>query len=256
MIRQLRRKLIVAAMVSLAIVLLVILGSVNLVSRHKLVADADAILDVLIANEGVFPPMAGGRPDMTAPPSGWMLSDDDDDDDDDGDDLWEDRDSDDLFFDNGRPFNAPVLSPEAPYESRYFSVVLSGDGAILATDVGQVAAVDDGTAGEYAHAVWESGKERGFYGDYRYAVSDEEIGTRIVFLDRGRVLSDFRATLLASVTVALAGLIAVLVLLILLSKRIIRPVAESYEKQRRFITDAGHELKTPLTIISADADLA
>ena len=47
-----------------------------------------------------------------------------------------------------------------------------------------------------------------------------------------------------------------LALLLVLSGRIIRPVVESYEKQRRFITDAGHELKTPLTIISADTDLA
>ncbi|MBR2667864.1 MAG: HAMP domain-containing histidine kinase [Oscillospiraceae bacterium] len=256
MIRQLRIKLIVAAMVSLAIVLLVILGSVNLVSRHKIVTDADAILDVLIANEGAFPPTVNGRPGVTAPPPEWALSDDDDLWEDRDDDLWEDWDDDDAFFENGRHFNAPVLSPEAPYESRYFSVVLSEDGTIIAADVGQVAAVDAGTAGEYARAVWESGSERGFYGDYRYAVSDEESGTRIVFLDRGRVLSDFRTTLLASVAVALAGLAAVLVLLILLSKRIVRPVAESYEKQRRFITDAGHELKTPLTVIGADAELA
>lgn len=45
-------------------------------------------------------------------------------------------------------------------------------------------------------------------------------------------------------------------MLLILSKRIVRPVAESYEKQKQFITDAGHELKTPMTIISADADLA
>ena len=55
---------------------------------------------------------------------------------------------------------------------------------------------------------------------------------------------------------ALFGLAAVLVLLLILSKHIVRPVAESYEKQKQFITDAGHELKTPMTIISADADLA
>ena len=55
---------------------------------------------------------------------------------------------------------------------------------------------------------------------------------------------------------AAAGLLAVLALLLVLSSRIVRPVAESYEKQKRFITDAGHELKTPMTIISADADLA
>ena len=51
------------------------------------------------------------------------------------------------------------------------------------------------------------------------------------------------------------GLLAVLVLLVIFSGRIIAPVAESHEKQRRFITDAGHEFKTPLTIIGADADL-
>lgn len=51
------------------------------------------------------------------------------------------------------------------------------------------------------------------------------------------------------------GLLSVFIFLFALSKRIVRPVSESYEKQRRFITDAGHEIKTPLTIISADADV-
>lgn len=58
------------------------------------------------------------------------------------------------------------------------------------------------------------------------------------------------------ILLAVLGLCAVLALLLILSSRIVRPVAESYEKQRRFITDAGHELKTPMTIISADVDLA
>ena len=44
-------------------------------------------------------------------------------------------------------------------------------------------------------------------------------------------------------------------LLLLLSRRIIRPILESYEKQKRFITDAGHELKTPIAIIQADTDV-
>ena len=77
-----------------------------------------------------------------------------------------------------------------------------------------------------------------------------------VFSDSASSLSSLRTTLLYSIALALLGLGTVLVLLLLLSQRIIRPVAESYEKQKRFITDAGHELKTPLTIISADTDLA
>ena len=44
-------------------------------------------------------------------------------------------------------------------------------------------------------------------------------------------------------------------LLLLLSRRIVRPIAESHEKQKRFLTDAGHELKTPIAIIQADTDV-
>lgn len=50
-------------------------------------------------------------------------------------------------------------------------------------------------------------------------------------------------------------MLAVFLLLVFFSGRIVKPVSESYEKQKRFITDAGHEIKTPLTIIDADAEL-
>ena len=106
-----------------------------------------------------------------------------------------------------------------------------------------------------AQAVWSSGSASGFQGDYRYIRAAEAEGTRFIFVDCGRSLSNFRTTLIASGLVALAGLLAVFLLLLILSKRIVRPVAESYEKQRRFITDAGHELKTPLTIIEGNAEL-
>lgn len=91
---------------------------------------------------------------------------------------------------------------------------------------------------------------------YIFLRPDDSEGVHIIFLDCGRSLSNFRTALFASVLVALVGLLAVRFLLILLSGRSIRPVAESREKQRRFITGAGHELKTPLTIIGADTDPA
>lgn len=234
MIKRLRRKFIVACMVSLAIVLTVILGGVNLMSYHKVVSDADAILALLDANGGAFPKNRGGQeaqpsgdppPDLTPP-------------------------------EKKEPFGQRALSPETPYESRFFSVLLGEDGQVLQIDTGQIAAVDEEEAVVYARDVSATGRGSGFWGDYRYLLCRDEQGSLIIFLDCGRSLSSFRMTLLASVLLALLGLLSVLVLLLILSRRIVRPVAESYEKQKQFITDAGHELKTPMTIISADADLA
>ena len=50
-------------------------------------------------------------------------------------------------------------------------------------------------------------------------------------------------------------MVVALVVFLFVAGRIVRPIAESYEKQKRFITDAGHEIKTPLTIINANLDL-
>ena len=77
----------------------------------------------------------------------------------------------------------------------------------------------------------------------------------LLLLNCERELATFRDFLYASIGISLGGTLAVFLLLLLLSGRIVRPIAESYEKQKRFITDAGHELKTPITIIRADADV-
>lgn len=234
MIKKLRAKLILACMFSLAVVLLVILGGVNLMSYQKVVSDADTVLSLLAANDGAFPKLRAPQEEK-----------------DEG-----------YFAPFGTPgdkrdlFNQRIMSPETPYESRFFSVLLGEDGQAVETDTGQIAAVDAEQATDYAQKAAASGKISGFLDDYRFLVQNESGGIRVIFLDCGRSLSSFRTTLLASVSLAVLGLAAVLFLLLILSRRIVRPMAESYEKQRQFITDAGHELKTPMTIISADADLA
>ncbi len=222
MIQRLRKKFIGAAMLSLTLVLLVILGGVNMVSFSKTVSDADGILSLLSENQGAFPKhLFPGKEPMREEP----------------------------------PFEKRFFSPETPYESRFFSVTLNKAGSAVFTDTDNIAAIDRQTAGQYAQKVAASGRRRGFYMDYRYRVTEQDGTARIIFLDCRRSLSAFRTTLLASLAVAALGLLGVFVLLIFFSGRIVKPVAESYEKQRQFITDAGHEIKTPLTVISADADL-
>lgn len=229
MIHTLRRKFIGATILSLLLVLLVILGAVNIVSYRKTVMDADRILALLSENQGAFPkqlfPGMGYDRDNQHPPR------------------------------ELHPQGRGSFSPETPYESRFFTVTVDEAGSPIDTDIANIAAIDSGTAENYGAEVLASKKTSGFLGNYRYLVSRQADVTRIIFLDCGRSLENLQTTLLASLGMAAAGLLGVFLLLLILSGRIVKPLTESYEKQRQFITDAGHEIKTPLTIISADADL-
>lgn len=220
MIKKLRFKLIMAAMISLLAVLLVIMTAVSVISYRKVVDDADTTLALLAENDGFFPKMDHDGPRGELPAQK----------------------------------NFP-MSPEMPYETRYFFVSLDGEGQVNTVNTGKIAAVDSSTAIQYAQTVWTGGKERGFVEDYRFLLHQDDGETMVLFLDCTRSLDSFRSLLLTCVGVSAAGALLVLLLLVFLSGRIVRPFLESYEKQKRFITDAGHELKTPLTIINADAEI-
>lgn len=224
MIKKLRIKLIAISMFSVILVLLVIMGCINLISYCHMINEADNVLDFLAENSGRFP-MIGEIFDF-------------------------DPDSDEM-------------SPEMARTSRYFWVKVTENGDVLEVDVSEIAAVNQDTAARYARQILESGKKRGFVDSYRFLVVDDnnadtknaENRIQIIFLDCWRSLSNFRTFLFSCLWVSLLGLVAVLCLVFILSGWMIRPVIESYKKQRQFITDAGHEIKTPLTIIDADADI-
>ena len=149
----------------------------------------------------------------------------------------------------------PFMSPETPYETRYFSVVIDYDKEVIDADISRITAVDAKKAYEYAASIMARKEERGFIEEYRYISQAENGLHRITFLDMGRRIYSFQMFLKISIAMGVVGYIGFFVVILFFSGKIMKPVAESYEKQRRCITDAGHEIKTPLAIINADVDV-
>lgn len=215
MIRKLRIKFITLAMSALLILLTIIVTAMNVVNYNTVINEADSVLTVLTQNNGVFPDVVSNKIGR-------------------------------------RPFR---FSPETPYESRYFSALLDNNYKVVRTNTNNIKAVDNATAAELAQKVLEKGETEGFIGDFRYLAKLEGNGYHIVFLDCGRRLESYHSFLYTSIIMCAVGLILAFIVIAIYSGKIVRPIAESYDKQKRFITDAGHEIKTPLTIINANVDL-
>ena len=157
------------------------------------------------------------------------------------------------------PMEAPdfdFITSETPFATRHFSVFFDGEGNVDKTFTDSIYSIDGEQAVEYARSVLEDGEERGWMSNYRYKLFSTESGRAVVFVDG----SMSRSAMMQAITIAgfvlLGSAALVLILIFLLSKRAVRPIAESYEKQKQFITDANHELKTPLTLILANLDIA
>ncbi len=217
MIARLKRKFIIAAMASVFLVLSLLIGLINVLNYNSVNSFADKKLAIIAENEGDFPRI-------------------------------------DEFRGEGRD-PRPDMSPEAPFDTRYFTVTVNDDGDVTAVNTGRIAAVSTETAAEYGAELYRKGGRGGFIGDYKYAAVETDGDTMYIFLDCGRELDTFRSFLGASIGISAAGMVLVFILVWVLSGIVLKPARESYEKQMRFITDAGHEIKTPLTIIDASTEL-
>lgn len=229
MIRDLRKKFILVAMLSTMLVLTAIMGVVNFSNYREMLDRADEMTALLEQNDGKFPeePSWHEQDDTETPPA-----------------KPENDEKDKSRF-----------SVETPFETRYFTVTVDENGEVTDCDLDRIAAVDEETAEEYTQTAQQKNKTTGFQGIYRYRVTETEDGAKYVFLDCRREISNFRTVLVTTISVSLLGLAAVFVLVVIFSRMVFRPVEESIQKQKRFITDASHELKTPLTIIDANTEV-
>ena len=215
MIKKLRRKFIWIAMCSMIFVLGTIVAVINVINYSKADEYSDKVISVLVDNEGGFPQNFPMRPGMG---------------------------------DNG-------MTLETPFEARFFTVMLNDQGEFVFSDTKQIAAITPQTAEKYAKNLYASGETAGMYDDYKYRAKETDEGTLYIFLDCTREMNSFRNFLQISILISLGGLAVVFILIIIFSRIALKPVEESYQKQKHFITNASHDIKTPLTIINAGAEV-
>ena len=141
-------------------------------------------------------------------------------------------------------------------EARTFTVYVSNDGSVSVSTMGKEQELNEKDAAALALKAADSGRRSGFLDDYLFLCSNQQNGeTRIVFLNCETRLNTVRRLLLFSLCACVLGIALAGLFVKKASGRAVRPIEENIRRQKRFITDAGHELKTPLSVISANMDV-
>lgn len=91
--------------------------------------------------------------------------------------------------------------------------------------------------------------------DLRFLKQDTPEGMKIAFVDRSQEISTLNSLVRTSLLVGLGSLLVFFMISLYLGKWALRPVKKAWQQQRQFVADASHELKTPLTVILANAEI-
>lgn len=139
--------------------------------------------------------------------------------------------------------------------STFYSVAISDNGEILAMDNNTETVYEDTVLQEYAAEIIEGRKSRGVMGRLLYTTAVKDGYTLVAFMDN-TIIQQSMTTLFRYTIVFGSIMIAVLFFVaVYLAGKIVRPLEDSHQRQKQFISDAGHELKTPISVISANAEL-
>ena len=156
---------------------------------------------------------------------------------------------------NNDPHDKPIDQRPDYQLSTFYSVALAEDGTVLAADNGERAVYSEEDLIAIAEELLAEGRTSGRTDSLSYIISYRPDYTLVAFMDNTVTEGSMR-TLLHNVLIV--GGIAIVVLFFIslrLSRRIIRPLEENDRQQRQFISDASHELKTPVAVIGANAEM-
>ena len=158
---------------------------------------------------------------------------------------------------DGNPGFKPGFDPESPrfQLSTFYSVAVSYKGEILEIKNDSPAVYTSDDLERMAKDIIKDGKSTGTKDNLTFLKMDKNNYALVVFMDN-TVVNESAMTLFRY-TLIFGGVALVLFffLSVFLARKIVAPLEESYQKQRQFISDAGHELKTPVSVVSANAEL-
>ena len=209
MIKKLRIKFIVIAMISVFVVLAGTIGIINISNKVVIENNAKESLTEVIKE--------GFRDEMNEGPGG-----------------------------GGEPGKNDRLM-----RNHYYVVEFDNSGNIIKSNYRHIFSINETDGNELARKIYNNELTNGRYQTYRYTKENNLVAV----LDIKEELDNFNNFLLLSSTISIGAYLAFAALIILSSYIVFRPAEESYKKQKQFITNASHELKTPLTIISTDLEI-
>lgn len=139
-------------------------------------------------------------------------------------------------------------------EAKYYYVIFD-DNEPVEIEIGKMGTSEQ-TAVQMARKALGTNRKIGLFGKTAYKIyksgSDH---TTVFFMDCTNALNSAKTFFGLSIIISFISLGIIAIVLWVISSRILHPISEAYEKQKRFITDAGHDIKTPITIINSDAEL-
>lgn len=220
MIKQLQKKFVVSSMLAITVLLIAVLGGINIFNTISANKQTDKLLSTLAEVENSAITMM--LPEVR---SSWNL------------------------------FSA-VVTQDDTLGAIYFVAREDVYGKIRTIDTSHISSVDVKEAQNYVYQVQNEREDLGTIGRFKYIVIPTvgNLGKTYIFLDITKQITSVWQVLLLSILVGVLCWCAMLLFVILLSKQAIKPIATSIEKQKQFVTDAGHEIKTPLAIIMANTD--
>lgn len=220
MINHFRKKFMVASTLALFLVLITIVGSIGSIAYFRSRQEVNNVMSLLIRNNGELSPTMAQR--------------------------------------SPQPFLASRMTREGVFQYRYFSS-LTEDGEVVKVNDQHIQTVSPVAIEQLTNRVNRRARKSGlihYRGTaYAYQTKQTKDGLLTVFLDETLLMTESREIINVGIILGLISMVLYTIILALFSNRAIGPIIQAEKRQQEFITNAGHELKTPLTVISANTEM-